>query len=195
MVPLTPTIDAGVFSTSHTACRGYIKELHAHRAIKLVFSERRQSDIESSVDHGLEATKWRANVAVDKSHLTLIPIRQLLTQLRSDLDADIRLDDEGAIVTLIRESALEEAFQYSKSQLYRQNLDMTVDAKTREVLRDFLATTPLEIVFAAAWQSAKSVKNRWMIRSRIVAGMRRICSPMQSCASLPLGLASQMLER
>ncbi|MCI3944415.1 hypothetical protein K0038_01429 [Pseudomonas syringae] len=155
---INPYIDAGAFSSSHTACRCYIKELHAHGAIKLVYSERWQSDIESSVDYGLEATKWRANVSVGESDLTPMPIHLLLKQLRSGLDTEIGLDDEEAIVTLIRENALEEAFQYSESQLYRQNLDMTADAKTREVLRDLLETTPLESVFAAAWQAAKSVK-------------------------------------
>ncbi|EGH29564.1 hypothetical protein PSYJA_11520 [Pseudomonas syringae pv. japonica str. M301072] len=183
---INPYIDAGAFSTSHTACWGYIKELHAHGAIKLVFSERRQSDIESSVDYRLEATKWRANVAGDKSHLTSMPIRQLLTQLRSDLDADIGLDDEEALVTLIRENALEEAFQYSVSQLYLQNLDMTADAKTREVLRDLLETTPLESVFAAAWQAAKSVKKALDDK---VANSRRHASNMFPNAIVRLAAA------
>jgi hypothetical protein len=155
---INPYDNAGHFSSSHIACRRYIKELHAHGAIKLVFSQSWWSDIESSVDYGLEATKWRANVAVDESDVTPMPIHQLLTQLRSDLDTEIGLDDEEAIVTLIRENALEEAFEYSESQLSHQNLDMTAETKTREVLCNLLETTPLDSVLAAVWEASKSVK-------------------------------------
>lgn len=155
---INPYADAGHFSSSHTACRRYVKELHARGAIKLVSAENWQLDSESGIDYGLEYTKWRANVAVDESDLTPMPIQQLLPQLRSDLDTEIGLDDEEAIITLIRENALEEAFQYSESQLDRQNLDMTADAKTREVLRDLLETTPQDSVLAAVWEAAKSVK-------------------------------------
>jgi len=155
---INPYIDAGAFSGSHKTCVHHVKELHARGAIKLVFAQDWQLDVESGIEYGLEHTIWRANVALNGSDVAPLPILQLLTQLRSDLDAEIGLDDEETIVTLIRENALEEAFEYSESQLSRQNLDMTAETKTREVLCDLLETTPLNSVLAAVWEASKSVK-------------------------------------
>ncbi|WP_263262385.1 hypothetical protein [Pseudomonas sp. RIT-PI-S] len=72
------------------------------------------------------------------------------------MDTEVGIGDEETLVTIIRENAEDEAIQYAEDQLYRHNMDMTAEAKTREVMRSLIETTPLESTLASSWEAAKS---------------------------------------